>query len=312
MTMNDTWGYNAKDQNWKSSTTLIRTLIETASKGGNFLLNVGPTGEGEIPRESVERLREMGRWMGVNGEAIYGTRAGPFKKLKWGRCTSGERDGGPVLYAHVFEKAERVVLPGLRTGVRRVWSLADATKRTLKCERLAGDDGWSIDTNGVAWNEHATVLLVELDGPAEVVEVPMRLVAEADGAFVLKVEDASTQGSVKIEHKDGKANLGFWSGLNDRVWWEFAGVPSGRYRVVADIAVDKVQGGGELIIDAGEGAAATAGISAMGTWSEFSAIQIGELTLGEATGPRRLTLQASRLDAQALLNLRSLRLEPLR
>lgn len=315
MTMNDTWGYNAKDANWKSSTTLIRTLIETASKGGNFLLNVGPTGEGEIPRESVERLREMGKWMKLNGEAIYGTRAGPFKKLKWeggGRCTSGERDGGPVLYAHVFEKSERVVLPGLKSGVRRVWALADATRRTLACTRLEGDEGWAIDTSGVEWGEHATVLVVELDGPAEVVDVPMRLIAEADGAFVLKVEDANTQGSVKVEHKDGKANLGFWSNTSDRVWWEFAGVPSGRYRVVADIAVDKVQGGGELLIDAGEGATATAGISAMGTWSEFSAIQIGELTLGEAAGPRRLTLQASRLDAQALLNLRSLRLEPVR
>jgi alpha-L-fucosidase len=74
MTMNDTWGYKKADDNWKSAETLIHNLVDIAAKGGNYLLNVGPTAEGLIPEPSVERLAEMGEWMRVNGEAIYGSR----------------------------------------------------------------------------------------------------------------------------------------------------------------------------------------------------------------------------------------------
>jgi alpha-L-fucosidase len=74
MTMNDSWGYKSTDENWKSAETLIHNLVDIAAKGGNYLLNVGPTAEGLIPRPSVERLAEMGEWMAVNGEAIYGSR----------------------------------------------------------------------------------------------------------------------------------------------------------------------------------------------------------------------------------------------
>ncbi|MDH4273034.1 MAG: alpha-L-fucosidase, partial [Candidatus Aminicenantes bacterium] len=68
MTMNDNWGYNKNDQNWKSSRELVRKLADIASKGGNFLLNVGPTAEGEFPPASVKRLRAIGEWLKVNGE----------------------------------------------------------------------------------------------------------------------------------------------------------------------------------------------------------------------------------------------------
>ena len=84
MTMNDTWGFKSYDHNWKSTETLIRMLADIASKGGNFLLNVGPTSEGLIPEPSVERLTAVGTWMDVNGESIYGTSASPFKKLALG------------------------------------------------------------------------------------------------------------------------------------------------------------------------------------------------------------------------------------
>ncbi len=99
MTMNDTWGFKKSDTHWKSPETLIRDLIDTASKGGNFLLNVGPTPEGEIPEASIERLAKMGEWMKTNSEAIYGTTAGPVQDWKGGRTTKK----GDVVYVHVFE-----------------------------------------------------------------------------------------------------------------------------------------------------------------------------------------------------------------
>jgi alpha-L-fucosidase len=100
MTMNDTWGFKSYDENWKSSERLARNLVDIVSKGGNYLLNVGPTPEGTIPAASVERLVAMGQWMRVNSESIYGTTASPFSmQLTWGRATRK----GNTLYLHVFD-----------------------------------------------------------------------------------------------------------------------------------------------------------------------------------------------------------------
>ena len=82
-------------------------LVDIASKGGNLLLNVGPTAEGLIPEPSVERLKAIGKWMKVNGESIYGTSASPFFKLTWGRCTQRVEEDGTTLYLHVFQLARR-------------------------------------------------------------------------------------------------------------------------------------------------------------------------------------------------------------
>jgi alpha-L-fucosidase len=102
MTMNGTWGYKSCDHDWKSTDKLINMLIEVVSKGGNFLLNVGPMADGTIPQESVERLQEVGQWLEVNGESIYGASASPIPKPDWGRVTYKPREG--FIYLHVLER----------------------------------------------------------------------------------------------------------------------------------------------------------------------------------------------------------------
>lgn len=115
MTINDTWGYARNDQNWKSAEDLIRKLCDIASKGGNFLLNVGPTALGEFPEEIKARLARIGAWIAANGEAIYGTTQSPFLKLPFeGRCTVKDNR----IYLHIFRWPEDGLrLCGLRTPV---------------------------------------------------------------------------------------------------------------------------------------------------------------------------------------------------
>ena len=110
-TINDTWGWKTHDHNWKSVTQLLTNLVEIVSKGGNYLLNIGPDAEGAIPEPSVERLQAMGAWLEVNGEAIYGTQPGPIQSLDWCRTTQK----GDALYLHILKWSDdgRFVLPKL-------------------------------------------------------------------------------------------------------------------------------------------------------------------------------------------------------
>lgn len=115
MTMNDHWGFNAADTNWKSSRDCIRMLVDVASKGGNYLLNVGPRADGTFPPEAIERLAAIGAWMKKHASAIHGTSASPFESLEWGRVTYRRDGDDTVLFLHVFErpKSGEIVLPGL-------------------------------------------------------------------------------------------------------------------------------------------------------------------------------------------------------
>jgi len=131
MTINNSWGFNQGDSRWKTPQTLVRNLVDIASKGGNYLLNVGPTREGEIPQPSIEALKEIGKWLEANGESIYGTAASPFPKAPdWGRITRK----GEVLYLHVFQWPEdqKLTVPGIAAGqAESAWLLADAAKSPL-------------------------------------------------------------------------------------------------------------------------------------------------------------------------------------
>jgi alpha-L-fucosidase len=163
MTMNTTWGYSEHDQAWKSDQVLIRNLIDIASKGGNYLLNIGPKGDGSVPEQSVKSMQAIGKWMKVNGEAIYATHASPFEKLAWGRCTQKALPGGKTrLYLSVFDWPEdgKLVVPLGNARPERVTLLA--TGKAL--EFTAGKEQIVIAIPSEALDAIATVVTLDIDG----------------------------------------------------------------------------------------------------------------------------------------------------
>ncbi len=157
MTMNDTWGYKHFDHNWKSAKTLIRNLVDIASKGGNYLLNVGPTAEGEIPEASVERLQIMGEWMQVNGDAIYGTQASPYEKPDWGRYTRK----ASKIYAHIFHwpDSQELQIPDTDRHFDQASLLIRGGSELLTLEET--DRGWTVRLPATAPSQIASVVVLQ-------------------------------------------------------------------------------------------------------------------------------------------------------
>ena len=163
MTMNDTWGFKSYDHNWKSREDLIHKLVDIASKGGNFLLNVGPTAEGLIPAPSVERLAAIGEWMKVNSESIYGTTASPIGEVPWGRCTA--KSG--KLYLHVFDWPTngQLEVTGVKNKVKKAYLLADKKQAKLHviCVMRAGSEKVVITIPSKAPDSVDTVIVLEIN-----------------------------------------------------------------------------------------------------------------------------------------------------
>jgi len=162
MTMNASWGYRNYNPNYKSSETLIRNLIDIASKGGNYLLNVGPTADGEFPQESIDRLKDIGDWMKMNGEAIYGTMASPLNPFTWGRCTSKQTKAGTTLYISVFDWPNdgRLILPEIKEKVISAQILANGEKLTAITE----NNTLIVQVPTLPINKIATVIKIDFKG----------------------------------------------------------------------------------------------------------------------------------------------------
>jgi alpha-L-fucosidase len=245
MTMNDHWGYNKHDQNFKSAETLVHNLIDCASKGGNYLLNVGPTSLGVIPTPELERLKEIGDWMNVNSVGIYGTSASPFKKLAWGRCTAKINGKNTTLYLHVWDWPTdgKLVVPGLQNHVKSATLLATGEK--LKTS--ATDDGLVIEVPANAPDVISSTIVLKFKGKPEVESVVLK--QSADGTVALAAADADLHGGLQYESGNGKDNIGYWTDSSDYASWTFKVNQPGKYAVTA---VTAVQGTGNYQISIGD------------------------------------------------------------
>jgi alpha-L-fucosidase len=257
VTINDTWGFKKNDHAWKPARVLIQQLATTASRGGNYLLNVGPTSEGVIPPESVERLGEMGKWMATNGESIYATSANPFPyELPWGVITT--KPG--KLYMHVFSWPQNgLTIYGIQSKVQHASLLANHAPVTFSQKEDKRNGVASLTLQLPAQTPDAADSVIALDIAGRV-EVDSSLEQQPDGTITLPAHLSELHKSPSSKMQpDSRGVMERWTSAQDWVEWSFkVNAPrtfdiemitsqqkygagwDGRQRVALDIATHKL------------------------------------------------------------------------
>jgi alpha-L-fucosidase len=295
MTMNGTWGFHKYDHNWKSASQLIQILVDCASKGGNYLLNVGPTGLGEIPPESVERLAAVGKWMNANSEAVYGTKASPLPRpLTWGRIT--QKPG--KMYFHWFPgQSNQLLVPGLNLHATRAYELADSSRSVRFASNDSGFTLMPIEAN----TSEVKVFVVEYSGTPVVKQVVPK--QSKDGSYTFLARDAESTGSIKYEAD--KNCLGYWLQVDSSASWKFECTIAGTYELVIPVACPEGSAGGECQFDIA-GQKENFKIPLTGAWSTFVPLKSKPFKL--KTGLNTLTFRGIKKPGEALLNLGDVKL----
>ena len=219
VTINDTWGFKRNDHNWKSAHVLIQQLATTASRGGNYLLNVGPTSEGVIPAESVERLKEVGKWMTANGESIYATSANPFPyELPWGVITSKPER----LYLHVFHwSPSGLTIYGIQSKVQHASLLANHAPLPFsqKEDKRNGVTSLTLHLPAQAPEAADSVIALDLSGR---LAVDSSLQQQPDGTITLPAHLSGLHKSPSSKMQpDSRGVMERWTSTQDWVEWSF-------------------------------------------------------------------------------------------
>lgn len=304
----DSWGYNKYETEYKTSRDLIRMLIEVVSKGGNLLLNVGPTPDGRIQDEFVTRLNAIGRWMQVNSEAIYGTTASPFSRLPFfGRATVK----GNTVYLHVFQwpSSRDLRVPGLKNQVRSARLLGDPSASVTY--RRDGDDLIVSLAGASPGDEIANVIALTLDGAPRVAPYVIR--PDSKGVFQLGVESCEIETKfeqrAKLESLLGHVYLTHWTRRDDVPSWTIDVPAAARYRVEASYGTVGSGAGTPFTIISGESQVAGKAEKSSSGALVFHNHVIGEIAL--KAGRQTLRLKPEIRGGTAPMNLESVRLIPI-
>ncbi len=303
MTMNDTWGYKSYDHNFKSTTTLVQNLIDIASKGGNYLLNVGPTSEGLIPEEEVSRLKEVGQWMRANGSSIYATTASPYKRLPFeGRATVK----GNTLYLNVFDwPSTGLILPGLQTKVMSTKVVSTGEKLTV----TKNVDGSLLISRPKIMTPISTAIALSLEGKPVVVEPEVLIEPNRSGTLALTANNAELVGDeIKVQDSGDNANVGFWTNPKDSVLWKFQipGKEANAFQCRITFACPRgVEGSSFTLVLDGKDTDIHGIVMPTTGWNDFTTMSLlGQVTI--SPGKHVLRVRVDKMAGYAVMNLKSL------
>ena len=288
---------------YSTRTECIRELIDLVSKGGCLLLDIGPTADGRIPVIMQDRLLAIGRWLEVNGEAIYGTDASPFAATPWGRATC--RDD--AIYLHVYEwpADDMLHVPGLLSPIRSARVLGGSGS---DLEVSGAPGSWTIDLDPEHPAAHATVIRLDIEGAPR---IDRSIRPDRDGLIMLTPDSARIKGvDMRVETRDGHRNLGWWSNVDDLASWTVT-IPAGRYNIMIEEAIAPGSEGSKIDVKIpGGGSLRHAITESTGSWDQYRLVTLGEFELdSETTGD--LVITCSYKHGDAVMNIRSIRIEPI-
>jgi alpha-L-fucosidase len=278
-TLNDTWGYSQFDHDWKTPEVIIRKLVSVVSKGGNYLLNVCPTGEGIIPPPSVEILTHVGDWIRRNGESIYGASPSPFPaEISWGFCTLK----GNLLYLHVFDWPEDGVLKlkGLNNRLGKAYLLADkSVNLSLKRDE---NRRLLIGLPEKPANHIDSVVALEIEGRPEV--DPFVIRQAAGESLLLDYGSAATYGkAVKRFNRKGEEeqyHISKMQGPDDGIEWRVRIKTSGWYEALITYAARPGWEDACYIVES-DGQTIRGAVQSTAGWYEYKTESIGRFDLSE-------------------------------
>jgi alpha-L-fucosidase len=302
-TLNTTWGYSKFDQEWKTPGVVIRRLVEIVSKGGNYLLNIGPMADGTVPQPSVATLNEVGRWMKRNSESIYGTTASGLREFPWGRTTFK----GKTVYLHVFSwPADRTIrLSGLSN--RPVSARLLANPAAPKLPVNVQDGNILITVPALMPDTKDTVIALELNDEPNP-ELPI-VTQDSDTGFELNYLTAVTSGKAqKRFNRDGGFHIAKWSGPQDAVTWYLSVSAAGKYAVKIRYAARNEWKDSQYVLAIGSNQLKNT-VKPTGDWYQYQIFNLGTAAFPKA-GQYKLELKPSAEYNHNLMYLESLTLEP--
>lgn len=314
----NSWGH-IEGQDYKTAGSIVGDLVDIVSKNGALLLNIGPRADGTIPTDEEQMLLDIGKWLKVNGEAIYGTR--PFRHFGEGPTQVGGGMFTDTKRQEFTPQDFRFTVKGNTVyAICLAWPGSEAVIKSLQPDDKVSTVSL-LGHGAVSWKQEPDGLHIEMPGdrPCDFAYVfkisglkdvafDDRVRQRADGVYVLGANAAELHGpGLQVESQGGRQDIGYWDDASASVSWKVKFSKPGKYRIEGDFAA--AAGPSELFFDS-EGFHWRVKIPQTSSWSDFKTIPCGEIDIA-SPGTYTLIVDPHNSAQWKAVNLAELRFVPI-